>query len=73
MFLKVGCFWEKFEHCSLMTGRGYIGKCLCPDHILSLVSFLLLLLIFSNIKVTKEGQNDQSRKLNVTFQQITFG
>lgn len=41
--------------CSLITGSGYLGKCLCPDHILSLVSFLLLL-IFSDIKVTEEGK-----------------
>ena len=24
---------QRFD-CSLITGRGYLGKCLCPDHIL---------------------------------------
>ena len=54
-----------------LTRRIYLGKCLYPDHILSLVSVSLLLIV-SYIKVTKEVKNDLSRKLNVTVLQITF-
>ena len=37
---------QRFDYC-LITGRGYLGKCLCPDHILFL-QFLVVIEVFKH-------------------------
>ena len=50
---------QRFD-CSLITGRGYLGKCLCPDHIL-FRQFLAVIEVFKhkgyekNEKIISQG------------------
>ena len=45
--------------CSLITGRGYLGKCLCPDHIL----FRQFLAVTEVFKVTKRRKKSSAKEI----------
>lgn len=51
---------QRFD-CSLITGTGYLGKCLCPDQIL-FRQFLAVIEV-SNIKVTKRRKKSSAKEI----------